>query len=207
MAGFLKPFEIAEEDIAKLDATQFVQLIKRLIQADLQTAQISSSAIEGTLRINIPDGGEDIRVEWSDGPERTEYIPNRCTVFQCKAEKLSDAKIKAEPILEDKTDLKPAVAEIVQRNGAYVLATSKTNTVTPRRQTNGKPKRARQKEGWQTDGAGWQHRQKESGNQERQKKNRAEESQEGRTSCPPAQAVGWPNTGGIGKIFRARQCD
>ena len=35
MSGFLRPFEIAEDDLAKLDATQFVQLLKRLIQADL----------------------------------------------------------------------------------------------------------------------------------------------------------------------------
>jgi hypothetical protein len=142
MAGLLKPFEIAEDDLAKLDATQLVQLIKFLVQADLQTAQLPVSAIEGTLRINISDGGEDIRVEWGGGPEATAFIPNRCTIFQCKAEKLTDAKLRAEPLLENKLALKPAVAEVVARGGAYVLATSKTNTVTPTRSSSRQPKRA-----------------------------------------------------------------
>jgi hypothetical protein len=133
MTGFLKPFEIGEDDLAKLPPTQFVQLMKRLVQADLHAAGVPLSALEGTLRINISDGGEDIRVEWSDGPERTAFIPRRSTIIQCKAEKMSDAKLRAEPVLADKSGLKPAIAEVLELQGAYLLVTSKTNTTTPRR--------------------------------------------------------------------------
>jgi hypothetical protein len=136
MSGFLRPFEIAEDDLAKLDATQFVQLLKRLIQADLLAHNIPLTAIEGTLRINVADGGEDIRVAWQGGPASTAYIPKRSCIFQCKAENLTDAKLKAEPILADKSALKVAVADVIAAEGAYVLATSKTNTVTPRRAAN-----------------------------------------------------------------------
>lgn len=133
MTGFLKPFEIGEDDLAKLTSTQFVQLMKRLVQADLHAAQVPLAALEGTLRINVSDGGEDVRVEWLGGPERTAFIPRRCTIIQCKAEKMSDAKLRAEPVLADKSGLKPAVAEALEKRGAYILATSKTNTTTPKR--------------------------------------------------------------------------
>jgi len=132
MATYKKPFEIDEDDLARLAPDDFVKLMKQLIVADLHDAGIPASAVAGTLRVNIPDGGEDIRVEWSGGPERTAFIPKRCTIYQCKAEKLSEAKIKAEPVLNDKSGLKVAVADVIAQHGAYIMATTKQNTVSPK---------------------------------------------------------------------------
>lgn len=132
MATYKKPFEIEEKDLARLSADDFTKLMKRLITAEVHKAGIPKSAVEGTLQINISDGGEDIRVQWTGGPDQTDYIPARFTVFQCKAENLSDAKVRNEPQTDDKTALKPAVAEVLANQGAYVLATTKTNTTTPK---------------------------------------------------------------------------
>ena len=60
----LKPFEVSEDEVARLAAVELVQLIKRLIEADLQLWGAPLSAIQGKLKINISDGGEDVRVEW-----------------------------------------------------------------------------------------------------------------------------------------------
>jgi hypothetical protein len=132
----LKPFEVSEDEVARLTPVGLVQLIKRLIQADLQFWGAPLSAAQGTLRINISDGGEDIRVEWR-GPSITpggpEGIYDYFTVFQLKAENLSDAKLKKEPLEANGKQLKPAVAEVLNRNGTYVVVTSKTNVVTPKR--------------------------------------------------------------------------
>lgn len=132
MATYKKPFEIEEKDLARLSADDFTKLMKRLITAEVHKAGIPKSAVEGTLQINISDGGEDIRVQWTGGPDQTDYIPARFTVFQCKAENLTDAKVRNEPQTDDKTALKPAVAEVMANQGAYVLATTKTNTTTPK---------------------------------------------------------------------------
>ena len=121
MSHALKPFEISEQQIEMLDQVQLVQLIKRLAFSDLHQKGVPLSAVHATLKVTVPDGGEDIRVEWTGGPERTDYIPNRVTIFQSKAENLPDAKFKSEPIDASGKSLKPAVLDVVNRNGAYVI--------------------------------------------------------------------------------------
>ena len=139
-SAILKPFEISEDEIKRLGPVQLVQLVKRLIQSDLQLAGIPLSAIQGSLRINVSDGGEDIRVEWSGAPVGTNYIPRSFTVFQLKAEELNNKKFISEPLESDGKTLKPAVQETVTRKGAYVIITSKTNVTTPSRLRSRKTK-------------------------------------------------------------------
>jgi hypothetical protein len=140
----LKPFEVSEDEVARLTPVGLVQLIKRLIQADLQLWGAPLSAVQGTLKINISDGGEDIRVEWSgpsitpDGPGGTQ---NYFTVFQLKAENLTDAKLRKEPLEADGKQLKAAVTEVLDRKGTYIVVTSKTNVVTPKRGKDAKTPR------------------------------------------------------------------
>ncbi|MGC0392506.1 hypothetical protein [Bradyrhizobium sp. USDA 241] len=49
-----------------------------------------------------------------------------------KAEKLSDAKLRSEPVEASGKRLKPAVAEVLARKGVYIIVTSKTNLTTPK---------------------------------------------------------------------------
>jgi hypothetical protein len=143
----LKPFEVSEDEVGRLAPIVLVQLVKRLIQADLQGWGAPLSAVQGTLRINISDGGEDIRVEWRGpsiipgGPDGTF---NYFTVFQLKAENLTDAKLESEPVEANGKQLKAAVAEVLDRGGVYIVVTSKTNVITPKRGTKSRVPRLTQ---------------------------------------------------------------
>jgi len=134
--GILKPFEVSEDQVGRLAPIELVQLVKRLIQADLHLAGVPLSAIQGSLKINVSDGGEDIRVEWNSRSGTAEY--NYLTIFQLKAENLSDSKLKKEPIEANGQRLKASVAEVVAQGGNYIIVTSKTNLITPKRGTKTK---------------------------------------------------------------------
>src|SRR5215469_14919576 len=66
-----------------------------------------------------PDGGEDARIEWDGGPDRTPFIPSRTTQYQIKATKLSPKKAASELI--DGNGLKPVIREVLAGGGAYVI--------------------------------------------------------------------------------------
>lgn len=77
----MKPFEVSELHIKQVDAVQLVQLIKRLAIADLHTANLQTSAVHGTLQVNVSDGGEDVRVEWQGGPAFATREENDITII------------------------------------------------------------------------------------------------------------------------------
>ena len=52
--------------------------------------------IHVAAQITVGDGGEDARIEWAGGPERTQFLPRRVTQFQLKATKISPAAAAAE---------------------------------------------------------------------------------------------------------------
>lgn len=131
--GIFKPFEVSEDEVGRLGPTELVMLIKRLVEADLQQWGAPLSAIQGTLKINVPDGGEDLRVAWSQPSSTAGRTDHYFTVFQMKAEKLGDAKLRNEPIEANGKRLKPAVTEVLARGGTYIIVTSKTNLTTPKR--------------------------------------------------------------------------
>lgn len=73
------------------------------------------------LKIEVSDGGEDGRIKWNNGPQRTDWIPDRFTVFQCKATDMPPAKCKSEVCKKDSTALKERVKEVLDAGGAYIL--------------------------------------------------------------------------------------
>ncbi|WP_157790073.1 hypothetical protein [Bradyrhizobium japonicum] len=131
--GILKPFEVSEDEVGRLGPTDLVMLIKRLVEADLQQLGAPVSAVHGTLKINVPDGGEDISVAWSKPSSKPGVTDHYFTVYQVKAEKLTDDKLRSEPIEANGKRLKPAVAEVLARRGKYIIVTSKTNLTKPKK--------------------------------------------------------------------------
>jgi hypothetical protein len=59
-------------------------------------AQIPLRSSHTALQITISDGGEDGRVEWAGGVESTPYLPSRYSIFQSKAQNLTEAAIRKE---------------------------------------------------------------------------------------------------------------
>ena len=73
------------------------------------------------LKIEVSDGGEDGRIKWLDGPQRTDWIPDRFTIFQIKATDMPASKAKSEVCKKDSTELKDRVKEVLDAGGTYVL--------------------------------------------------------------------------------------
>lgn len=117
-------FEADPEYIASLDSVALVQLMKRLMLAESRLAGIPLRGAAVPLQITVADGGEDGRVEWSGGQAATEYFPSRFTIFQSKAQNLSESLIKREVLKKQKRGrpkLSQAILDVLAKRGAYVV--------------------------------------------------------------------------------------
>lgn len=87
-------FEVDCDDIIKLNPEQLTDLLRYLLYLEADGFGIPLSAAHIPMKINVPDGGEDGRIQWEDGPPNTDWIPNRFTLFQCKAGNLVQVTVK-----------------------------------------------------------------------------------------------------------------
>jgi hypothetical protein len=125
-------FEVEPSQLTELNSDTLVQLMKRLLLAECQLVEIPLQAAVVPLQITVPDGGEDGRVEWSGGVDRTNYLPTRFVVFQSKAQDLSDSVVRAEVFTKSSRKyccalpkLNDAVLDALSRNGSYIVFCSR----------------------------------------------------------------------------------
>jgi hypothetical protein len=116
-------FKVESKNINALDALQLTKLLKLLLHSEARTSGIAARAVDVALNITVADGGEDGRIEWSDGPENTEYLPNRLVQFQCKATDMGPADCANEIINKGGT-LKHMIDDVLSKGGAYILFTT-----------------------------------------------------------------------------------
>ncbi len=127
-------FESEPSQITGLSSKSLVQLMRRLFLAECQLVDIPLRAAAVPLQITVPDGGEDGRVEWSGGVERTNYLPARFNIFQSKAQNLSESQIRAEMFSKkhrspgEPPTLNAAVADALAHTGSYVVFCSHSFT-------------------------------------------------------------------------------
>lgn len=123
-----KPFKVESEDINRLNDIQLTQLLKELLDAEAYKSGIAQCAVEVALNIRAGDGGEDGRISWVDGPERTEFFPCRLTMFQNKATEMGPAAYANEIMTTARGGipgvLKPKVEEVLAGEGAYIVFTT-----------------------------------------------------------------------------------
>ncbi|WP_298788899.1 hypothetical protein [uncultured Marinococcus sp.] len=112
--------EVTHNDIEKLSDQQLTELLSILLYFEAEEWGIPASAVGVALNINASDGGEDGRIKWEEGVERTSWLPNRFTLFQCKATDMPPSKCKEE-ILINEQELKPMVRQVIEQEGAYIL--------------------------------------------------------------------------------------
>jgi len=123
-------FEVSPSQIEELDQTDLVLLLRRLLHAEAQKAGIDLRGVSVPLQINVADGGEDARISWQGGEQRTDYIPCRFTVFQSKASSLRPAGWMKETWTKgsQKTGrtrvLNSALKKAIAEKGAYLGFTS-----------------------------------------------------------------------------------
>jgi hypothetical protein len=111
--------EVKPSDIQKLDEGQLTDLLLRLLRLEARKCGIPVSSISGTLNTKAKDGGEDACIRWSEKPEKTDWIPNHYTLFQCKATGMPPSKCSSEIVSDGK--LKPRIKEVFDNNGSYIL--------------------------------------------------------------------------------------
>ncbi|WP_144091163.1 hypothetical protein [Pseudomonas kilonensis] len=129
-----KPFQVASSDINKLSDIQLTQLLKELLHAEALHCGIAQRAVEVALNIITGDGGEDGRISWEQGPDCTEYIPNRLSLFQNKATDMAPA-LYAKEVLTAGGLVKPMVDQVLSKGGSYIVFTTQ--------ELNSKQKQAR----------------------------------------------------------------
>ncbi|WP_417833586.1 hypothetical protein [Thalassospira xiamenensis] len=123
-------FEITPEQVRRLDAEGLVDLLRKLVLSELGKFSIPLSSGSVPAQINISDGGEDARVLWSDGPDFTDYLPSRFTVFQCKKSDPGPAGLRTEVFSKSTADLKQgkavneAIAGALDQCGSYIVVTA-----------------------------------------------------------------------------------
>lgn len=122
-----KPFEVTSDHISALSDRKLTILTRRLLTAEAKTHDLPMDGIHVAANINAPDGGEDARIEWKGGPERTPFLPTRLTQFQLKATELGPAEA-AKEIVTKNGDLKPMVRSALETGGAYVVLCSRSYT-------------------------------------------------------------------------------
>lgn len=111
--------EVTPQDISGLDEKQLTELLLQLLRMEAQKYEIPKSGISGSLEIKAADGGEDAHIKWNGGKEKTDWIPNRYSLFQCKAEDIPPGKCETEILSGN--ELKPRVKEVLDANGSYIL--------------------------------------------------------------------------------------
>lgn len=116
-----KPFEVTGQHIAALSERRLVNLTRRLLAAEAQSGDLPMDGIHVSAVITAPDGGEDAKIEWHDGPSRTKFLPSRHCQFQLKAGDLSPADAGAEPLAAS-GEIKPMVRSALEAGGTYIMA-------------------------------------------------------------------------------------
>ena len=117
------PFEVGGKHIEELTAEQLVNLVRRLLAAEAFCHSITAAKIHAPENITAPDGGEDVRIEWSNGPESTRYLRCRLNQFQMKSGKI-EAKAAGREVLDKQGSVKKMVRAVLEADGVYTLLCS-----------------------------------------------------------------------------------
>lgn len=122
--GAQQLFEIAPRDVGDLSDTDLRGLVARLCIARLADAELPPIPVTWGGDQRAPDGGIDVRVQLSDQDAKKSHFERSIVGFQVKATKMGLSEIQKE--MCPGGVLRSSIRELVQRNGAYIIATSDT---------------------------------------------------------------------------------
>lgn len=121
------PFDVTSEHVSALDPRDFSALVEKLLVAEALQWNLPLDGIHVASSVTTADGGEDARIEWRGGPERTGFLPNRFCQFQLKTGAIIPKKA-GEEVLTQENKLKPMVREALERGGSYIMLCSRSYT-------------------------------------------------------------------------------
>ena len=113
------PFEVQGKDLEGLRPEQLHELLRRLLSVEAKANGIPLDGIHVSSNVAAPDGGEDGRIFWQGGRERTEFLPSRLCQFQLKAGRIAPAKAGREVLTRG--EVKPMVRSVLEQDGHYIM--------------------------------------------------------------------------------------
>jgi len=114
------PFEVTGHHIAELSERSFSVLLRKLLVAEAQASGLPAYGVHVAGSITTPDAGEDGRITWTGGPERTDFLPARFSQFQLKAGKITPTNAAGD-VLTKSGEIKPMVREALESSGVYTM--------------------------------------------------------------------------------------
>ena len=117
------PFEVTGDHVAALTERLLPQLLRRLLSAEAQANNLPSDGIHVASSIHAPDGGEDGHITWTDGPDRTPFLPSRACQFQLKAGAIAPVGAGRDVLTSD-GNLKDMVHSELETGGHFIMLTT-----------------------------------------------------------------------------------
>ena len=115
-------FEIAPDDIARLDDEKLRDVVARLCEAELRQRGFSPACVTWGGNQNAADGGIDVRIALPSGAAIDGFVPRPRTGFQVKAQDMPRAAILDEMRPDG---LRLSIESLVEASGAYVIVSSR----------------------------------------------------------------------------------
>ena len=116
----VRPFEVAGEHVAVLTERMLPQLLRHLLSAEAQAHGLPAAGIHVAASIHTADGGDDGRIEWTGGPDRTPFLPSRLCQFQLKAGSIGPKAAEREVLTKEGT-AKDMVRRALELGGCYIM--------------------------------------------------------------------------------------
>ncbi len=114
------PHEVSGEHITVLNERELPLLLRKLLVAEAQTHGVPLEGIHVSSNVYTPDGGEDGRIEWSEGPDRTTCLPSRLCLFQLKSGAVSRGQT-GKDVLDSNGEVKAPILQALWSGGNYIF--------------------------------------------------------------------------------------
>ena len=114
------PFRVTVAQIQALTERTLPELLERLLRAEPHVHDLAPVDVLVSSNIHAPDGGEDGRIRWRNGPDHTPFLPSRSCQFQSKAGDTSPSQAAADVLTKDGT-VKDMVRPVLADGGHYIM--------------------------------------------------------------------------------------
>jgi hypothetical protein len=118
--------EITADHIVELSDENLRALVGLLCEAEARKYGIPRSSVTWGGHHNARDGGVDVRVAAEQPSLTADFIPRPHTGFQVKKPDMPPSAIEAE--MRPKGALRPAIADLAARGGAYIIVSGDGST-------------------------------------------------------------------------------
>ncbi len=135
------PFEVTSQHWAAITRQKFPEFIRSLLWTEASSYGVQNPDIHVADNIDAPDGGEDGRISWEEGPAQTPFLPGRFCQFQLKtgAFKPSDA---GKEVLTTEGEIKPRIRSALENEGHYIILVTNPYTQQQIEDSKGRIRRA-----------------------------------------------------------------